>query len=197
MFLPKSGPLATRFTLLGAITLSFVTPAFAQGWAPAPGAPAPTGGGAPAGSATTMVIPASALNSYTKLPLNPGMAAGRLEELRASMQTSSPKQFQDAIAEYCDWLSDMADAHWKLSQTFAKDPSTKNYAESEKNLCVKFGQLKRQAMLVKAQFLVNQRRYPEALSPLVDIVTAEPKSDTGQTAYKILRDIGFSNAQLP
>jgi hypothetical protein len=113
------------------------------------------------------------------------------------MATTNPKQFQDAIAEYCDWLSDMADAHWKLSQTFAKDAGSKAYADSEKNLCLKFGQLKRQAMLLKAQFLVSQRRYPEALGPLVDIVAAEPKTETGQTAYKILRDIGFSDAQVP
>jgi hypothetical protein len=181
----------TRFRVF--LTVSFLCvgqPVWAQGWAPVPGAPTPSSSVYP----SSPMAPAAALGGYGKLPLNPGMAAGRLEELRNLMTTTRPKEYQDAISEYCDWLSDMADAHWKLAQAFGKDSGMHGYAESERQLCLKFGSLKRQAMLLKAQFLVAQRRYPEALGPLVDIVTAEPKTETGQQAYKILRDIGFSDA---
>jgi hypothetical protein len=191
MVLPNSGMVRTGFRLLLAGSFLFVAPAgLAQGWAPVPGAPAPSGGS----YQTLPSASAAAMSGYSKLPLNPGMAAGRLEELRNLMNTTRPKEYQDAIGEYCDWLSDMADAHWKLAQAFGKDGGMRGYAESERQLCLKFGSLKRQAMLLKAEFLVAQHRYPEALGPLVDIVTAEPKTETGQHAYKILRDIGFSDA---
>lgn len=189
MVLPNSGKAVLLFGLVPALSFLFVSPAaYSQGWAPIPGsqgAPAPSGSMSAAGGA---------LGGYNKLPLTAGSAMGRLEELRNLMETTRPKDYQDALGEFCDWLSEMADAHWKLAQTFGKDNSTRGYAESERQLCLKFGQLKRQAMLLKAEFLIKQHRYPEALGPLVDIVTAEPKTETGQSAYRLLRDIGFSDA---
>jgi hypothetical protein len=130
------------------------------------------------------------------LPLNPGNAIARLEELSNLMPNSRPKDFQDAIGEYCDWLSDMADGHWRLSQSFAKSEATKAQSEAEKQLCLRFGGLKRQAMLLKAEFLISQKRFPEALAPLIDIVSAEPRTDTGKSAYQLLQQIGFSQ-QIP
>jgi hypothetical protein len=160
--------------------------AFAQG------ASAPTPGGVNAPSAAVQLVPGTHGGGYSKLPLNTGNAVAHLEELRNAMGNLRPQDFQEMIGEYCDWLSDLADAHWKLAQTFAKADATKAQSESEKQLCQKFGSLKRQAMLLKAQFLISQRRYPEALAPLVDIVTAEPRTETGQNAYKLLQEIGFS-----
>ncbi|HEY9789541.1 MAG TPA: hypothetical protein V6D22_04015 [Candidatus Obscuribacterales bacterium] len=140
----------------------------------------------------TALVPGAKASSYARLPLNPGSAVARLEELRNLMPNSRPQDFQEAIGEYTEWLADLADAHWKLSQTFAKVEGAKSQAESEKQMCLKFGGLKRQAMLLKAEFLISQRRYPEALQPLVDIVSAEPKTETGQNAYRLLQEIGFS-----
>jgi hypothetical protein len=174
--------------------------------APAGGRPAAGGTpGAPAYSApipgnaslalppATGLVPGTKTSSYAKLPLNPGNAVARLEELRNLMPNSRPQDFQEAIGEYCEWLSDLADAHWRLSQTFAKVDGARAQADSEKQMCLKFGGLKRQAMLLKAEFLISQRRYPEALQPLVDIVSAEPKTETGQSAYRLLQEIGFSD----
>jgi len=113
------------------------------------------------------------------------------------MTTMRPKDFQDSIGGYCEWLTDMADAHWRLSQTFAKHDATKALSESERQSCMKFGQLKRQAMLLKAEFLIRCKRYPEALSPLIEIVVAEPTTETGISAYQMLKDIGFADAAAP
>jgi hypothetical protein len=159
--------------------------------APVPGSPAP--GGAPVAPGLG-ASPGAAASTYDKLPLNPGNAIARLEELRNLMPNSRPKEFFDSVSEYIDWLSDMADAHWKLSQAFGKQDSTKAQAETERQLCLRFGSLKRQATLLKAEFLIGQHRYPEALGPLVDIVTAEPRTETGQNAYRLLQQIGFSDA---
>ena len=158
--------------------------------APVPGPPPTLGVGSPGGGQ------AGTATSYERLPLNAGNAQSRLDELRNLMPHSRAKEFQEAIGEYCDWLQDMADAHWKLSQTFSKD-GMKPQADVERQDCTKFGQLRRQAMLLKAQFLIAQRRYPEALGPLVDIVVAEPKTETGQAAYRLLREIGFSHDAIP
>lgn len=186
MFLPNYSRLDLRKALLAAVCSAFVTlPAKAQG-APAPGSVVlPPGMGAP-GAGT-----------YDKLPLNPGTAQARLEEMRNLMPRMRPKEFQDMVDQYCEWISDMADAHWKLAQAFGKADGTKAAAESEKQLCLKFGQLKRQAMLLKGEFLVRQHRYPEALGPLVDIVAAEPRTETGQSAYRLLQEIGFSDIVAP
>lgn len=159
--------------------------------APIPGTPATLG---PAPGAAVSQFAAG--RSYDRLPLNAVNAQARLDELQNLMPHSRPKEFQDAIGEYCDWLQDMADAHWKLSQTFGKD-GMKAQSDAERQDCIKFGQLRRQAMLLKAQFLIAQRRYPEALGPLVEIVVAEPKTETGHSAYRLLQEIGFSHDAIP
>lgn len=199
MVLPNYVRKASQIIGLIAFSSLFVMPnVYAQGGSPLPGAGGQYRTSAPAPGAPVFnapgPFPGAGGSGYDRLPLNAGNAQSRLEELRAAMTATRPKDFQDSISGYSDWLSDMADAHWKLSQSFAKHDSTKAYAESERLLCLRFGQLKRQAMLLKAEFLISQRRYPEALSPLVDIAAAEPKTETGQRAYRLLQEIGFSDA---
>lgn len=165
--------------------------------APIQGAAAPVPGG---GSAAPIPgpSPAQVLGSgagspaYRRLPLNHQTAAVRLEELRNIMISAKPKEFQDAITDYLDWLGDMADGHWKIYQSFSKVDSMKPQADVEKNTTLRLGSLKRQAMLLKAEFLIRNNRQPEALQPLIDIVVAEPKTATGDAAYSLLKQIGFS-----
>lgn len=168
--------------------------------APTPGAtylPAPSSipnmSAAPVpGPSTQQILNGGPSASYRRLPLNHQNAAIRLEELRNIMLTVKPKEFQDAITDYLDWLGDMADAHWKIYQSFAKVGSLKLQADVEKQSTLKLGSLKRQAMLLKAEFLIRNNRQPEALQPLVDIVVAEPRTATGEAAYSLLKQIGFS-----
>lgn len=129
---------------------------------------------------------------YRRLPISIQSASVRLEELRNLMPNSRPKEFQDAVGDYLEWLSDMADSHWRIHLSFSKVESLKSQAEQEKQTTLKLGQLKRQAMLLKAEFLIRANRQPEALAPLVDIVVAEPKTDLGRSAYGLLKEIGFS-----
>lgn len=97
----------------------------------------------------------------------------------------------------CEWLTDLAEAHYKLANSFSKNDSTKAQAEAERRAGQKFSHLKNEAQLLKAELLIRQQRYPEALAPLVEIVVAEPRTATGQAAYKRLKEIGFADeAQL-
>jgi hypothetical protein len=153
-----------------------------------PGAPASIGMPAP-GMYPAQPGPAN----YRRLPINYQGAAVRLEELRNLMPNIKPKEFQDMINDYLDWVGDLADGHWRIHQSFAKVDSMKDRAEVEKQTTLKFGQLKRQAMLLKAEFLIKENRHPEALQPLVEIVVAEPKTQTGDAAYTLLKQIGFSD----
>lgn len=140
-----------------------------------PGAPAKTGKGA-----------------YSKLPLNVDDAKVRIAELRNLLAVSRPQDVQDAVFQLCEWLSDMADAHWKLSLALGKNDSMKAAAAQERQSAVKFSSLKHEAGLLKAEIFIKQNRMPEALGPLVDIVVAEPKSVIGQAAYEKLKEIGFA-----
>ncbi len=157
------------------------------GAGPTPGVAAPV-----PGPSTQQILGGGGTYAYRRLPLNHQNAAVRLEELRNIMITAKPKEFQDAITDYLDWLADMADAHWKIYQAFSKVDAMKPQAEVEKQSTLKLGQLKRQAMLLKAEFLIRQNRQPEALQPLVDIVVGEPRTATGEAAYALLKQIGFS-----
>lgn len=213
-------PTIITICLLSALCL-LQQPSLAQGGIPLPGGGSggsstssysPTPGGAPspgpehipsAPRANTVAAPIPGAVSqqalsgpggiYRRLPLNYQNAAVRLEELRNIMVNSKPKEFQDAISDYLDWLADMADAHWKIYQAFSKVDTMKAQADLEKQSTLKLGQLKRQAMLLKAEFLIRENRQPEALQPLVDIVVAEPKTATGEAAYAMLKQIGFSD----
>lgn len=146
--------------------------------APAPGAPAQGG--------------QTALSAYRQLPISSQQVATRLEELRNLMPNVRAKDFQELIESYLDWVADMADGHWKLHQAFAKVEAMKMQADVEKQTTLKLGQLKRQAMLLKAEFLIRENRQPEALHPLVEIIVAEPRTETGESAYQLLKQIGFS-----
>ncbi|MBX9673340.1 MAG: hypothetical protein K2X70_07855, partial [Candidatus Obscuribacterales bacterium] len=64
-------------------------------------------------------------------------------------------------------------------------------AAAEKQLNANFSQLKREAMLLKADILIRENRGPEALGPLVDLVSADPRGVVGKDAYKRLVNLGF------
>jgi hypothetical protein len=135
----------------------------------------------------------SAMSAYQLLPLNAVDAQARIENLKQTISTARPtKDLQESVYQLCEWLTDMANAHYKLAGVFSKHETSKAQAELERRQALKFSQLKNQAQLLKAELLIRQNRYPEALSPLVDIVSNEPKSVTGQQAYKRLQQIGFS-----
>lgn len=131
-------------------------------------------------------------SNYQSLPLNVNEARLRLTELRTLLAVSRPQDVQDRIYNMCEWLGDMADAHWRLSQALGKGDATRTASLSERSQAIKFSNLKHEAWLLKAELLIKQNRVPEALGPLVDIVVAEPKSSTGLAAYEKLKEIGFS-----
>lgn len=143
----------------------------------------PSATGAPAGGPKS---------KYRDLPLTVDSTKYRLEELRALLAVSRPQDIQDSVQELCEWLNDAADAHYRMYLSFAKSDLTRTQANSEKQLNQRFGQLKREAQLLRADLLIKQLRAPEALAPLVDIVVADPRSATGQEAYKRLVELGFS-----
>lgn len=132
---------------------------------------------------------------YRQLPLTATDAKQKLDELRAALGVSRPQDVQDGIYEMVEWLQDAADAHYRMATAFAK-ADAKREAASERQLTSRFGQLKREALLLKADLLIKQKRAPEALTPLVDIVIADPKGATGVAAYHRLQDLGFSQ-ELP
>jgi hypothetical protein len=131
--------------------------------------------------------------AYGHLPLTVKDAKNRLVELRTALAVSHPHDLQEPIYQLSEWLGDSADAHNKMAAAFAKHDEMKAQYNSEKQIGLKFSQLKRDAQLLKADLLIAQKRYPEALAPLVEIVLADPTSATGKTAYQRLKDLGFSH----
>lgn len=168
------------------------TPGLSGGQAPIPGAnreaPPPGINRQPASLATSL---------YSQLPLSPVDAQTRIDELKALLAEKRPQEIQESVMQICEWLADMAEAHNKLCVSFAKSDTTKHEADAERAAAHKFSQLKNQALLLKADLLIKQRRYPEALGPLVDIVVQEPRTPTGQAAYKRLKDLGFAQEPEP
>ncbi|MBS2005850.1 MAG: hypothetical protein JST01_02340 [Cyanobacteria bacterium SZAS TMP-1] len=165
------------------------------GVAPTASAPVPGGGHASTTGAAAITGRSNTPGSkYRDLPLTVDSTKYRLDELRAMLAVSRPQDMQDSVQELCEWLNDAADAHYRMHLAFAKSDLTKSQANSEKQLNLRFGQLKREAQLLRADLLIKQLRAPEALAPLVDIVVADPRSSTGQQAYKRLVELGFSQA---
>lgn len=158
--------------------------------APAPGGyrPVAQSSGRPQASAPA----GNPASLYHSLPLTAEEARIRLEDLSNRLAVSRPDEVKDAIYALSDWLQDVADAHWRMYKAFEKVDSAKAQANKEKEIGLKFSSLKNRAKLLKADLFIKQNRYPEALGPLVEIVTAEPTSATGQDAYKRLVDMGFS-----
>jgi len=145
-----------------------------------------------AASAAPQAAQQRADSIYHNLPLNAEEARIRLEDLSNRLAVSRPDEVKDSIYAMSEWLQDVADAHWRMFKAFEKADATKVHAAKEKDIALKFSALKNRAKLLKADLFIKQNRYPEALGPLVEIVTTEPTSETGQQAYKRLVDMGFS-----
>lgn len=187
-----------RLLILLAVALgssfTFSNMAFGQSGAPMPGSVS-----MPESSSVVAPVPGSSesasvrkLSAYKQLPLGIADAQARIAELNTLVRSSNNPATQESVYQMCEWLADMAEAHQRLSNSFAKSEPTKAQSEAERQAALKFSQLRNQTLLLKAQLLIKQSRYPEALNPLVDIVVAEPRSATGQQAYKLLKEIGFS-----
>jgi hypothetical protein len=129
---------------------------------------------------------------YGDLPLNADDAKAKIVELTNLVASARPQDLQERVDQLCIWLGDMIEAHNKMANAFSKHDEMKAQCTAERQSAMKFARLKHQAQLLKADLLIGMRRYPEALVPLVDIVTAEPTSETGKGAYKRLQDLGFS-----
>jgi hypothetical protein len=174
--------------------LCAAAPALAQ-TAPLPG----TGGYSPAAAGQSSApIPGAATQTaqrrsgYGDLPLNADDAKARILELENLVSASRPQDLQERVDQLCVWLGDMIDAHNKMANAFSKHDDLKSQANAERQAAQRFARLKNQAQLLKADLLIGMRRYPEALVPLVEIVIAEPTTETGKGAYKRLQDLGFS-----
>jgi hypothetical protein len=130
-------------------------------------------------------------SKYQQLPLSEADARARLQELRTMVQTSRPQDVQQSVNRFSEWLADIIDGHNKLANVFSKHDNMKAQCQTEHQTAVKFAAVRNQAQLLKADLLIREHRYPEALAPLVDIVSAEPTTATGQSAYKKLKELGF------
>jgi len=132
-------------------------------------------------------------SAYQQLPLSIADAQSRIRDLKVQIPEGRLPSMQESVYQLCEWLADMAEAHNKLANSFAKHESTRQLADTERQTGQKFVHLKYQALLLKSDLLIRQGRYPEALGPLVDIVAAEPHTATGQEAYRKLQEIGFAD----
>jgi hypothetical protein len=136
-------------------------------------------------------VPAPA-SKYAQLPLSISDAKSRMQELNTMAAVARSQDVLESVNRLSEWLGDMCDAHNKMAISFSKHEQMKNQALAERQAVQKFSQVRNQAQLLKAQLLINQHRYPEALTPLVDIVIAEPLTPTGLSAYRKLKEMGFS-----
>jgi hypothetical protein len=136
-------------------------------------------------------VPA-ANSKYAQLPLNIFDAKSRMSELRTMANAGRPQEVLEAVNRLSEWLGDMCDAHNRMAAVYAKHGETKLQAIAERQAVQKFSQVRNQAQLLKAEMLMQQHRFPEALTPLVDICIAEPTSATGQAAYGKLKELGFA-----
>src|SRR4029453_2740622 len=202
-----SGPVPGDPSVTSAPGIAAPVPGQSSGMMPGalPGGPVPGPSyGAPIGSplpaqpttatppSPVVVAPVHVPSAYQQLPTSANDAESRIAELRCLLPVSRAKELQDPIYQLCEWLDDMVAAHRKLANSFAKHESTKMQLEAERRALEKFRHLKNEATLLKADLLIQQQRYPEALAPLIEIVSSEPGTATGQAAYRRLKDIGFA-----
>lgn len=147
---------------------------------------------------TRTADPALAANSlYSQLPITLDGAKTKIEELNNLLEVTDRAQLgkiKNNIYAISEWLQDVANAHWRMYKAFDKSPATKLKAKTERETALAFSHLKNRAKLLKADLFIKQKRFPEALDPLVEIVVAEPRSETGRAAYKRLTEMGFSPA---
>lgn len=129
--------------------------------------------------------------TYRSLPISDSEARLKIEELKVLLPQSRPQDMQDSVFNLVEWLQDAAEAHYRMYLAFSKNEATKREAAAEKQLNANFSQLKREAMLLKADILIRENRAPEALGPLVDLVSADPRGLVGKDAYKRLVNLGF------
>jgi hypothetical protein len=140
--------------------------------------------------ATTPIVQ----SKYQELPLSIEDAKSRLGQLKMMAAGTRPQDALEHVNQFIRWLTDIVDAHNKMSVAFSKNEVTKPTGVIEKQLSSRFSYLRFESQLLKADLLIEEHRNPEALAPLVEIVSAMPTNAVGKAAYQRLQDIGFSTS---
>jgi hypothetical protein len=131
-------------------------------------------------------------SKYQELPLSFDDAKIRLGQLKLMAAGTRPQDALEHVNQFIRWLADIVDAHNKMSVAFNKTEATKSIGVNEKQMSTKFAHLRYESQLLKADLLIEEHRYPEALAPLVEIVLAMPSNPIGKAAYQRLQELGFS-----
>jgi hypothetical protein len=113
------------------------------------------------------------------------------QNLIASKQTASG---QAALESLKDWLVTATEAHIDLYKTLNRLPSARVQGEFEKQLALEFAKLRDQTLFELSRLYLQQGKKDQAVKLLVAVVQSQTRSQVGLDAYKLLQDMGFTEA---
>ena len=158
------------------------------------------------------LIQAPALNAKIDIPqvsdANPPMAHPTLDDpnnplgitaaqkqLNQISQLISNRQWitaKQSLTPLRQWLIDATEIHIDLYKTLSKVSSARTQAEFEKQIALKFGMLRDEALFHQGRILIGENKRKEATKMLTEVIKSQPRSDIGVEAYNLLQQIGFT-----
>jgi hypothetical protein len=128
-------------------------------------------------------------------PNNPLGITASQKQLDAIDRLIDNKQYISArsqLAPLKQWLIDATEIHIDLYKTLSKLSSARTQAEFEKQVALKFGMLRDEALFLQGRILVGENQLKDATKMLTEVIKSQPRSDIGVQAYGMLQQIGFT-----
>ena len=117
----------------------------------------------------------------------------KIEEANNLFGEGKIDEAEKKLNEIKNWLINATDYHYNLYQIFNKNSKTVQVAKIEKAHALDFGNLRDQASYLLAKVYISQNKLKEAVKLLTEIVKSQTESELGQSAYKTLVEIKFSD----
>jgi hypothetical protein len=143
--------------------------------------------------------PLPELPAHTRIdnPTNQLGLAYAANELNKVLDLQSQKKYAAALAlsQSLDaWLIDATETHIDLYQVLNRVPSARVQASFEKKLGLEFAKLRDRNLLCLGELYRSLGQDRKAVRPLVKLVQSQSRTELGYKAYKILQDLGFTEA---
>ena len=117
----------------------------------------------------------------------------QIEQASTLLKDGKTEDAEKLLLGVKNWLTDASENHYKLFQTFSKNQKKTKSAKLEKAHALDFANARDRCYFLLEKKYISQKKIKDAVMLLVEIVSSQPDTEIGNSAYKLLQEIKFSD----
>jgi thioredoxin-like negative regulator of GroEL len=141
----------------------------------------------------------SAQNNFVSVQDDPKNTLGliysikQIEQASGLLKEGKTEDAEKILLNVKGWLTGASENHYKLFQAFSKNQKKSKSAKLEKAHALDFANARDRCYFLLAKIYIGQKKIKDAVGLLVDIVSSQSDTEIGNSAYKLLQEIKFSD----